>query len=84
MLYRLPTTTNNLFAPHSISHVRLSIREMFETNHRLKFNQNKELKILFRLLISEWISKASLYIKTVFATETLVYGAETQLMLRKP
>ena len=63
MLYRLPTTTNNLFAPHSISYVRLTIREMFETNLRLKFNQINVFVILFKLAVSEWISKASLYVK---------------------
>tara|TARA_R100000234_G_scaffold78437_1_gene48945 strand:- start:32 stop:337 length:306 start_codon:yes stop_codon:yes gene_type:complete len=91
MLYRLPTTTNNLFAPHSISYVRLTIREMFETNLRLKFNQINVFGILFKLAVSEWISKASLYVEIslrsgnpslrsgnpVNVTETLVYGAET-------
>ena len=91
MSYRLPTTTHNLVAPHGISHVRLTIREMFETNLRLKFNQIVELKRLFKLVISEWISKTSLYVKNSFrygnpslrsgnpvnVTETLVYGAET-------
>jgi len=91
MLYRLPTTTHNLVAPHGISHVRLTIREMFETNLRLKFNQINVLEILFKLKTSEWISKTSLYVKIslrsgnpslrsgnpVNVTETPVYGAET-------
>ena len=91
MLYRLPTTTHNLVAPHGISHVRLTIREMFETNLRLKFNQINVFGILFKLKTSEWISKTSLYVKislrsgnpslrsgnSVNVTETLVYGAET-------
>lgn len=63
MLYRLPTTTNNLVAPHCISHVRLTIGEMFETNLRLKFNQINVFEILFKKITGEWISKASLYVK---------------------